>query len=211
MIGLGRFGSSVALMLYERGYRVLGIDIDRMIVQQYSDELTRTVALDATDEEALAAIDISSFDTVVVSMAEHFESSILTTVALKNLGVRCVICKAQNERQANILSLVGADQIVLPEKEAGERLALELIAPQIISSMVLGPGHSIAEVYSPNWLSGRSLAQSKLRERLGVTVLAVKSGENLIVSPPRDYVFQAGDLLVVIGTKPALSRLTSIQ
>lgn len=211
VIGLGRFGSSVALTLVERGFRVLGVDTSREVVQHFADDLTHTVALDATDEEALSAIDIASFDTVIVSMAEHFESSILATVALKKQGVRCVICKAMSERQAEIFLQVGADRVILPEKEAGQRLALELIMPEMLDSMVLGPGHSVAEVQLPDWLLGRSLADSKLRDRFGVTVLVVKCGETLIVSPPPAYVFQPGDVLVVIGSATAVSRLADMR
>jgi trk system potassium uptake protein len=211
VIGLGRFGSSVALTLYERGFRVMGIDVSREVVQQYADELTHTVALDATDEEALSALDVSSFDTVVVSMAEHFEDSILTVTALKNMGVRYVVCKALSDRQAEILRKIGADRIILPEKEAGHRLALELTTPQVLDSMVLGPGHSVAEVQLPGWLVGRALADSRLRERFGVTVLVVNSPDSLIISPPPDYVFQQGDVLVVVGADNAVARLSRNQ
>jgi trk system potassium uptake protein len=146
-----------------------------------------------------------------VSMAEHFEDSILTTAALKNMGVRFVVCKALSERQAEILRKIGADRVVLPEKEAGQRLALELTTPQVLDSMVLGPGHSVAEVQVPSWLIGRSLADSRLRERFGVTVLVVNSIDSLIVSPPSDYVFQNGDILVVVGADTAVSRLSKNQ
>jgi trk system potassium uptake protein TrkA len=141
-------------------------------------------------------------------MAEHFEDSILATAALKKLGVRFVVCKALSERQAEILQKIGADRVVLPEKEAGQRLAMELTAPQLLGSMVLGPGHSVAELTVPNWLVGRSLRDSRLRERFGVTVLVVNGPESLIVSPPADYVFQAHDVLVVIGAENAVSRLS---
>lgn len=208
VIGLGRFGSSVALTLVERKCDVIGIDVDRSVVQQYADQLTQTIALDATDEAALRAIDISSFDTVIVSMAEHFENSILATVALKNLGVRRVICKALSERQAEILLRVGADRVVLPEKEAGQRLALEILMPQLLDSMVLGPGNTIAEVQTPEWLKGRSLAETRLRERSGVIVLLVRDDNNMIVSPPSDYIFKPEDLLVVIGSQDAVSRFS---
>jgi trk system potassium uptake protein len=209
VIGLGRFGSSVALTLVERGYDVLGIDADRALVQQYADRLTQTIALDATDEAALKAIDIASFDTVVVSMAEHFESSVLATVALKTLGVRRVICKAQSERQAEILMKIGANRVVLPEKEAGQRLALEIVMPKLVDSMVLGPGNTIAELQAPKWLIGQSISNSRLRDRYGVTILLVKNERNLIVSPPPDYVLKQNDLLVVIGSESAVSRLSA--
>jgi trk system potassium uptake protein len=168
------------------------------------------VALDATDEAALAAIDIASFDTVVVSMAEHFESSVLTTVALKSLGVKRVICKALSERQADILQRVGADRVVLPEKEAGEHLAMEIVSPQYIDSMVLGPGYTIAEVTPPESVCGRTLAESRLRERHGVNVLLVRNSDQVVISPPSDYVFKPKDLLVIIGTEVAVNRFSNL-
>ncbi len=115
VIGLGRFGSSLALTLAASGCKVLGIDRDQTIVQHLADDLTQTVALDATDENALRAIDITAFDTVVVAIGADFESDLMATVALKSLGVRRVICKALTERQKSILLKVGADQVVLPE------------------------------------------------------------------------------------------------
>jgi trk system potassium uptake protein len=208
VIGLGRFGSSVALTLMEHGCEVIGIDSDRALVQQYADRLTQTIALNATDEDALRAIDIASIDTVIVSMAEHFENSVLTTAALKSLGVRQVICKALTERQAEILKRIGAERVVLPEKEAGERLALEIVMPQLLDSMVLGQGNTIAEVQTPDWLIGRTLAQTRLRERKQVSVLLVKSDNDMLVPPPPDLVLQKGDLLVVIGSNKAVARFS---
>jgi trk system potassium uptake protein len=208
VIGLGRFGSSVALTLVERGYDVLGIDLNRTIVQQYADQLTQTIALDATDEAALQAIDISSFHTVIVSMAGHFENSILATVALKRLGVRRVVCKALSERQADILQRIGADRVVLPEKEAGHRLAIEIVMPKLVDSMLLGPGNTIAELRAPDWLIGKALGESRIRERFGVIVLLVKSETNMIVQPPADYIVKKNDLLVIVGTESAISRVS---
>jgi trk system potassium uptake protein len=208
VIGLGRFGSSVALTLVERGYDVLGIDINRAIVQQYADQLTQTVSLDATDESALQAIDIGSFHTVVVSMAGHFENSILATVALKRLGVRRVVCKALSERQADILQRIGADRVVLPEKEAGHRLAIEIVMPKLLDSMVLGPGNTIAELTAPDWMVGKALGESRIRERFAVIVLLIKSETNMLVQPPSDYIVKKKDLLVIVGTESAISRLS---
>ncbi|MFN3373900.1 MAG: potassium channel family protein, partial [Chloroflexus sp.] len=129
VIGLGRFGRSVALNLIERGHTVLGIDRDPNIVQQLADRMTQVVALDSTNEDALRAVDILSFDTVVVAIGSQFEANLMTTVALKQLGVKRVVCKALNERQQYILTRVGADMVVLPEHEAGARLAWQLSEP----------------------------------------------------------------------------------
>lgn len=208
VIGLGRFGSSLALTLIEQGYEVLGIDIDPAIVQHYADDLTHTVRMDATNEDALRAIDISTIDTVVVSMAEHFENSIMATSVLKSLGVRCVVCKALTLRQAEILRRVGADRVVLPEHEAGQRLALELIKPQMLDSMVLGPDHTVAEVSLPDRLIGRSLSNSQLQDSSGLIVLLIKSGSDLIVHPPAGHIFKRGDLLIVVGSKAAVSSFS---
>ena len=146
VIGLGRFGTSLALTLVENGYVVLGIDRNRELVQSLADEITMTVALDATDEDALREVDISAYDTVVVAIGDDFESSILTTVTLKDLGVRQIVCKAQDERQSSVLLKVGADRVVLPESEAGERLAYLLTVPLTLGQLAVGSDHSIMEL-----------------------------------------------------------------
>ena len=161
MIGLGRFGSGVALTLVKRGYTVLGIDRDKAVSQQFADELTQTVALDSTDEEALRAVDITSFDTVIVGIGADFESSLLTTVALRSVGVRRIVCKALSERQQSILLKVGADQVILPEHEAGQRLAYMLTTPLMLDQLPLGPEHSITELRPPPDYVGRPLPHAR--------------------------------------------------
>jgi trk system potassium uptake protein TrkA len=126
VIGLGRFGSSLTLRLIELGHSVLGIDRNRELVQRLADDLTQTAVLDASDDEALRDIDITAFDAVVVAIGADFESNLMTTTALKALGVSLVICKALSDRQRTILLRVGADRVILPEIEAGQRLADDL-------------------------------------------------------------------------------------
>jgi trk system potassium uptake protein len=109
IIGLDRFGSAVALTLLERNYTVLGIDRNMRVVQDYADEITQTVSLDPTDEDALRAVDIGLYPTVICSMMSDFQARILCTIALKNLGVTRVICTAANEREKSILLKIGAD------------------------------------------------------------------------------------------------------
>lgn len=200
VIGLGRFGSGVALSLEANGHHVLGLDQDPEIVQQLADRITHVAALDATDEKALQAVDITSFDTVIVAIGNDFEANVLTTVALKNLGVRHIICKVLTRRQRQILLQVGADRAIQPEFDAGQRLADELSAPAILERIPLGPNHSIAELLVPPDLMHQSLAQIDLRNRYGVTVLLVKRGNALDVSPPANFVLQPDDLLVVMGS-----------
>jgi trk system potassium uptake protein TrkA len=200
VIGLGRFGSGVALSLEANGHHVLGLDQDPEIVQQLADRITHVAALDATDEKALQAVDITAFDTVIVAIGNDFEANLLTTVALKNLGVRHIICKVLTRRQRQILLQVGANRAIQPEFDAGQRLADELSAPAILERIPLGPNHSIAELLVPTDLMHQSLAQIDLRNRYGVTVLLVKRGNALDVSPPANFVLQPDDLLVVMGS-----------
>ncbi|MBX0327901.1 TrkA family potassium uptake protein [Oscillochloris sp. ZM17-4] len=209
VIGLGRFGSSVALSLIDRGYTVLGIDRDPDIVQRLADRITQIVAMDATNEDALNAMDIRSFDTVVVSIGTHFENNLMTTVALKSLGVHRVVCKALNERQQQILLRVGADQVVLPEHEAGSRLAARLADPLVLDHLDLGPGFSVAEIRVPRAFVGQSLAKSDLRRSFGINVLAVRRDGNLLVTPPVDMIFSDDDKILVIGSDESISIFCS--
>ena len=211
IIGLGRFGATVGLELVALGHNVLGIDINPTLVQQFADELTHTVALDATDEEALTAIEISHFHTVVVAIGTHFESSVLVTVALKQMGVKHVISKALTERQAEVLHRVGADRVILPEIEAGQRLAKSLATPRLLDDMVMGPGYSVAEVHAPASLYGKTLAQSNLHDGLGLMVLAVRSDDQMIVAPSFQYTFRPNDLLVVLGPDASIGKLSRDQ
>ncbi len=207
VIGLGRFGTSLAMSLVERGHYVLGIDQNPDIVQRAADHITQVVALDSTDEDALRAVDITAFETVVVSIGHNFECNLMTTVALKSLGVRNVVCKARTQRHHDILLRIGADHVVLPEHDAGRRLAHVLTGPGVLDQLELEPGFSITELRVPHSMIDHSLLESNLRRRCGVTVLLVKRGNKVVVSPEPHYVFQPDDLLVVIGNDEDLSRL----
>jgi len=210
IIGLGRFGSSLALELMENGNSVLGIDNNAQLVQRISDNITHAAILDATDEGALREIDITAFDTVIVAIGADFESNLLATVALKSLGVPYVISKAVTRRQREILLRVGADRVVQPEHDAGRRLAEELMAPTVLERVHLGPDYSVAEIEIPTSLSRQTLAQTDLRRRMDVTVLVIKRADQLIVSPPADTVLLDGDLLVVLGANDALQKFSSL-
>lgn len=211
IIGLGRFGRSVAYHLQKHGYSVLGIDVSPQIVQDFANQVTQAVALDSTNEEALKMVDITAFDTVVVAIGTDFESNLLTTFVLKNMGIRRVITKALNRRQEEILLRVGADRVIRPEHDAGERLAEELITPAMLEKVHLGANHSVLELVVPKPLIWQSLAQTDMRNRYGVTILVVKRAEQLLVSPPADCILQEGDILVVLGSNQDLARFTALE
>ena len=208
VIGLGRFGSSVALTLAAQGYSVLGVDSDPRIVQALADQLTQTLALDSTNENALRAADIGSFDVCIVAIGSDFENNILTTTALKSIGVKRIICKALTERQRSVLLRVGADKVVLPESEAGYRLALELSNPNLLDRIPLGAEHCVVELSVPQAFAGKTIFQADLRRRFGVTVVAVKRGEAVSVAPPADFGLLKDDLIVVIGTNANIFEMS---
>jgi len=209
VIGLGRFGTSVARTLVESGHTVLGIDSDPALVQRYSHVITQTVALDSTDEEALKEIDIQSYDTVIVAIGTNFEANLMTTVALKSLGIKRVVCKATTEMQRDILKRVGADQIVLPEFEAGERLAMMITSPTVVSQMVLSPGTRVSEVVVPKALIDKTLEAADIPGRFKLSVVAIQRGMNVMPTPKKSTVLRAGDMLVVIGPDDAVQKLSA--
>ncbi|HSH01711.1 MAG TPA: TrkA family potassium uptake protein [Anaerolineae bacterium] len=211
VIGLGRFGTSLALELEETGHTVLGIDYNQERVQMLAEQLTQVVSLDATLDDALRAVDIGSFDTVIVTIGSDFESNLMTTVALKSLGVPYVICKAMSKKQQDILLRVGADRVIQPEHDAGQRLAHELTAPTILERLSLGPDHSVVELKVPTAFLRQSLAQTDIRNIYGVTVLAVQRGAVVEVAPPAEYVLQKDDVLVVLGANTNITTFCQLQ
>ncbi len=210
VIGLGRFGSNLAIALEEHGHTVMAIDIDPNLVQKVVDRVTHAAALDGSNEDALRAIDISSFDTVIVAIGNDFEANLLTTVNLKNLGVRQIICKTQTRRQCDILLRLGADKVIQPEHSSARRLAEELSTPAMIEHFNLGQNYSIAEIILPDSLAWQSLAQSDMRNKHHVTVLLVKRGDQVHISPRADTILQQGDILIVFGENRYIIQFSSL-
>lgn len=211
VIGLGRFGRAVVRTLSEKGFSVLGIDKDAPTVQYISESCTQAVVVDSTSEESLSALDIASFDTVVVAIGSDFESNLITTVALKSLGVRRVICKALSQRQKDILLRVGADQVVMPESDAGRRLGIELAAPNLLEQISFGDSHSVLEFRAPPSMTGKTLAELDLRNYYGANVVAVRHEASVTVSPTADQMISENDIIVVIGLTEKISKLAELN
>lgn len=211
VIGLGRFGFNLAVALEEHGHTVMAIDIDPQLVQAIVDRVTYAAALDGSNEEALRDIDISTFDTAIVAIGNDFEANLLTTVNLKNLGVRRIICKAQTIRQCDILLRLGADKVVQPEQNSARHLAEELSAPAMIDHFNLGQDYSIAEIVLPESLAWQSLAQIDLRNTYRVTVLLIKRGDEVHISPRADTILQKEDILVLFGKNQFVTKFSNLS
>lgn len=211
VIGLGRFGSSLARELTRRGAAVLGVDREPDLVQRYADSITETAILDSTDEGALREVDMFSYKTVVVAIGNNFEANLITTSILKQFGVPHVIAKAQTRRQKDILQRMGANKVILPEYEAGQLLAHELMHPGVIDQFDLGPGYTISELTLPPPWTGLALSDVNLRAKYGATALVVKRGNDVNVVPPAGFVLEANDIVVIVGTHKAIEDISALE
>jgi trk system potassium uptake protein TrkA len=211
VIGIGRFGSSVASSLASQGYEVLAVDRDEESVQKISEVVTHAVCVDTTDEEALKALGIRNFDKVVVAIGEDVQASILTTLLLKEAGVGYIVAKAQNELHGKMLEKIGADRIVYPERDMGMRIAHCLVSTNVLEYIELSPDLSIVEVAVPREMVGKPLSESNLREGFGLNLVAVKRSDSILVSPKPEEVFRQGDILFVIGEIKGIRRLEQLD
>ena len=207
VIGLGRFGSSVAETLVREGHDVLAIDGDADRVRHLSHTLSNVVQLDATDADALQEIGIENFDTGLVSIGMDFESNLLATVLLLRFGVRRVITKARTRTQKSILEMVGAHEVILPEQEAGEHLGRRLAFKHIVEYLEIFGGVGVVEILAPASLWNHSLIECNLRQRTNLTVIAVRRGSDVIVNPAATFRIAEGDILVVVGQIEDAERL----
>ncbi|MDT8900973.1 potassium channel family protein [Anaeroselena agilis] len=211
IIGLGRFGSSVALSLSKAGYDVLAIDSDEERVQKFSDEVTHVVRADTTDEASLKALGIRNFDTVVVAIGEDIQANVLTTLLLKEIGVPHIVAKARNELHGKMLEKIGADRVIYPERDMGMRVAHSLVSANVLDYIELSPNLSLVEVAAPQALLGRSLAEANLRARYGVNVVAIKRGEQIIVPPLPSEKINDKDIMIVVGTNDGVQKLEELE
>ena len=207
VIGLGRFGSSVATTLAEKGYDVLAIDKKEELVEEISNVVTHSVQADATDEDALKSLGVNNFDIGIVSIGDNIHGNILATLILKELGVPNVVVKAQDSMHGKLLSKIGADKVVYPERDMGARVANNLISANVLDHIELAPGYNIAEVIASDNLIGRSLQELDLRQKFGVNVLAIKADNGINISPNASDLLNNGDVLVVMGQEDSIEQL----
>ena len=207
IIGLGRFGSSIAKTLYSLGNDVLAIDKLEEIVQEISDEVTHAIQLDATDENALKSLGISNFDVAIVTIGEDIQASIMATLLVKELGVKYIIAKGQNEKHKKVLQKIGANRIILPEKEMGVRIAHNLTSTNILDYIELSPDYIIMEIKVLKEWVGKTLKELRLRSKHGINVMAIKGEEGINISPLAEDIIYSDDIMIVIGLSKDLNRL----
>ncbi len=199
IIGLGRFGTSLAMTLNAYGHDVLAIDSDIKRVQQVSNLLPHVIQLDATNIDALREVGAEAFDTGIVCIGTYFEANLLATVSLRKLGVRRVITKARTVTQQDILQRVGADEVILPEHEAGVRLGRRLSGIDFVDFLELGEDKGVVEIVTPDFLVGKSLKEAEIRQQYGLAVIAIRRDDDVVISPRAEEVIRPNDILVVLG------------
>lgn len=212
VIGLGRFGSAAAEMLYEMGQEVIVVDRDEEAVSHLADKSTHGAIGDAREPEVLRAAGAAECDTAIVAMGEELAASVLITMNLRDLGVKTIICKAQNEPYKRALERVGADRVIIPEKEMAQRLVQSLSSNSFLDYMAFSQDYAMAELEPPKSWRGKSLKELNVRAKYGVSVLVIKNEEqqSVRVSPGAEDRIFSGDTVMVVGTKEQLSRLRGL-
>ncbi|MCY4612267.1 MAG: TrkA family potassium uptake protein [Nitrospira sp.] len=223
VIGLGRFGYSVAESLVQKGCEVLAIDSEEAKIQSISDIATFAVQCDATDERALKAVSTQNVDVAVVSIGENIEASILIVQTLAEMGIASIIAKAVTNAHGKILSNLGVTEVIYPERDAAIRLAHRLVSPEVLDYLELAPGYSVEEVAVPDRFSGMSIEETKIRELHNLNIIGIKKQVNRMIkgklkkedtfnfTPSPDDMIEKGDVLVMIGKEHDLDGFSNSE
>lgn len=206
VIGLGRFGSSVAQTLSMMGHEVLAVDMSEERVQNMGQFVTHAVIGDATDENFLKDIGIRNFDVVITAIGQKEQSNVLVTMQAKELGAKYVVAKATSDIYGKILEKIGADRVVYPERDMGERVAHNLVDNNILDYIELSADYSIIEFVAPAKMAGKTLKELDLRARFGVTLVVIKRAGHINASPGADDKIEENDILVLIGDNASLEK-----
>jgi len=219
VIGLGRFGYTVATTLANAGAEVIAIDSDPNVINDVSNIVSVAVCMDSVDRDGLLAHGVDKTDASVVAIGQNFEANVLTTSILKDIGVKKVIARAGTDVQKRILELIGADQVIFPEDAIGVRVAQSLLSSRIVDITSLFEGLSVAQVVAPKELVGRKIGQIKFRQKYkcNIVVIKRKTDQSDLSSEPRRFnvlpepedEIAMGDILVVVGTEKDIEKLAS--
>ncbi len=220
VIGLGRFGQTLAKTLAKNGAEVVAIDTSLEMVDDVREAVTLSLRLDATDEKALAAQDVDKMDAIIVAIGQSFEAKAMAVATLKKMNVKRIVCRAESEMRARILKAIGADEVVYPEEESALRLAQRLIAPNIVDYVELADGHSLVQFEAPRAFQGKQIVELDLRRKYEVNLVAIKRRmtakgpdgrviyqEKIIDVPKPTDSIESKDILIVVGSDDNILKL----
>lgn len=206
VIGLGRFGSALALELISLNYEVLGIDRNEEIVSDMSELLTYAVVADASDEEVLKSLGVRNFDCGIVAIGDDIQMSILAAIQLKELGVSYVVAKAISVLHGRALERLGVDRVIYPERDMGIRVANQLVNPNLLDYIELSKDYTIVEMTVPSCLDGKTLAEINTRSKYGCSVVALHKPNGIIVAPTAMDQLHTNDIMVIIGSNESIDQ-----
>ena len=207
VIGLGRFGSEMALQLYSLGEDVLAIDTDENIVDKIADRVTKAIAADARDLDVLRKLGVEDFDRAVVAVGSDLAASALITMNLKTLGVPFILCKAHDDTYREILEKLGADRVIIPEREIADKLSKGLTTAGVMEYIELSEEYGIVEMEPVSSWIGKSIQELELRTRYGANVIAIRKGESIQIPPDIQAPIAADEIMVMLGSYEMFDRL----
>ena len=212
VVGMGRFGTAVALKLQELGNEVMVIDENEEQIQRISNDVTYAVVGDARDEDVLESLGVQNMDCAIVAIGQDLAASVLITLNLKSLGVPQVICKAPNELYKRALEKVGADRVVIPEREMGIKLAQNLVSSSVLDYIELSRECGIAEIVTPKAWVGKSVRELNIRAKYGVNIIALRDefSDSVTVNLGPEYCLKAADVMVILGNNEDLLRVQQL-
>lgn len=208
IIGLSCFGVALANALLEKRSQIMVISEDAEAVNAMADRVTGAVVGDPTSEAVLRGAGVADYDCAIVCIDDNMNDSILATLMLKELGVKEVVARAMNERHKMVLSRLGADMVVFPEEDMGDRLAQRLVKKDVLDYFSFSDGISIAEIHVPREWVGETMISLNIRRRYGVTVIAVRRDGRLNVSPNPDVPFASEDTITILGAEEKFEKIT---
>lgn len=211
LIGLGRYGQNIAVRLNEMGHQVMAVDKNEKRVNAILDIVTNAQIGDSTDREFLESLGVRNFDYVIIAIAGDFESSMITTVMVKELGAPNVISRASSEIQEQLLKNNGADVVIYPEKTVGIWTANRYVSEHVLDYFDLADGYSIYEISMPDSWVGKTLASMDIRSKYGINILAVRSGEHLNVTMDPNEKFVKSQSLLVLGKSENVHRCFKVR
>ena len=207
IIGLGRFGAEMAVKLYECGEDVLAIDQDEVLVDKIADRVTRAVAADAKDIDVLKKLGAGNFDRAVVAVGSDLAASALITMNLKSLGVPYILCKAHDDTYRAILEKLGANRVIIPEREMADKLSLGLTSAGIMEYIDISDEYGIVEMTPPEAWIGKSIRALELRKKYNANVIALRQGDALCIPPDIDVELDENTTLVMLGSYELINSL----
>jgi len=203
VIGCGRFGRAIATTLYKLGHDVLAIDSNEEIIQNIAGDVTKAVT-SQIDEQVLREIGVPNCDVAIVSMGSDIESSVITTLLLKEMKIPYIVCKASTEIHEKILYKIGADRVVSPERDSGIKIAKNLVSDNVLDKIDLDPDYAIFELITPKSWIGKSLIELNVRKEYNLNVVAIKKDDDFVITPNPEEPLKENDIILLLGEKKNL-------